>query len=175
MVRHTLVGVSPDAVPADAAAEVHDGLDGDLGWALGVVSRRYRERAMSAVEDLPAGPRGYHVLAAVSGGHPRSQLALARRLGIDKTVMTYLLDELERAKLITRRPDPADRRARQVVITTRGTRALTRAREQVAAAESDLLTDLDAGDIAALRDVLGRLARSVQNGQTSPASSAQDC
>jgi DNA-binding MarR family transcriptional regulator len=38
--------------------------------------------------------------------------------------MTYPLDELEAAKLIERRPDPADRRARRVVATQFGTELL---------------------------------------------------
>ena len=34
--------------------------------------------------------------------------------------MTYLLDDLEQAGLIERRPEPADRRARRVVATDAG-------------------------------------------------------
>jgi DNA-binding MarR family transcriptional regulator len=34
--------------------------------------------------------------------------------------MTYLLDDLEAASLIERRPDPADRRARRIVATQKG-------------------------------------------------------
>ncbi|WP_367048704.1 MarR family winged helix-turn-helix transcriptional regulator [Streptomyces sp. Je 1-332] len=34
--------------------------------------------------------------------------------------MTYLLDDLEAHTLVTRKPDPRDRRARQVLITDTG-------------------------------------------------------
>jgi DNA-binding MarR family transcriptional regulator len=139
-----------------------DGLDRDLGWAIGVVSRGYRQRAMGAVEGLPAGPRGYHVLCAVSEGAPRSQLALARRLGLDKTVMTHLVDDLEQAGMVTRRPDPRDRRARQVVITAGGARALAQARAQVTAAEAHLLAGLSAEESAVLRGLMERVARHAQ-------------
>ncbi len=153
-----------------------DGLDRDFGWALGVVSRRYRELAMGAVAGLPAGPRGYHVLCAVSDGPPRSQLALARRLGIDKTVMTHLIDDLEQAGLVTRCPDPQDRRARQVVITASGAQALARAREQVADAEAHLLASLGADDCERLRDLAGRVARHAQASPGRPdACPATDC
>jgi len=153
-----------------------DGLDRDLGWAIGVVSRGYRQRAMGAVEGLPAGPRGYHVLCAVSEGVPRSQLALARRLGLDKTVMTHLIDDLEQAGMVTRRPDPRDRRARQVVITADGARALVQAREQVAVAEAGLLAGLSAEESRALRALMGRVARQAQAsaGQAGD-SAASDC
>jgi DNA-binding transcriptional MocR family regulator len=59
-------------------------------------------------------------LDAAAHGAVGSQLALAQHLGIDRTVMTYLLDDLEAAGLIERRPDPADRRARRVVATQLG-------------------------------------------------------
>ena len=69
-------------------------LDSDLGWALGAVFRAYVKSAEAAVADLPGGPRGYQVLAAAARDLPRSQLALAQQLGVDRTVMTYLLDDL---------------------------------------------------------------------------------
>jgi hypothetical protein len=34
------------------------------------------------------------VLAAATRGEPGSQLALAQHLGVDRTVMTYLVDDL---------------------------------------------------------------------------------
>src|SRR3984957_10852088 len=95
-------------------------LDNDLGWALGVVFRSYAQAARAAFADVPGGPRGYQVLTASSLAEPRSQLELAHHLGVDRTVMTYLLDDLERDGLIERRPDPADRRARRIAVTERG-------------------------------------------------------
>ena len=95
-------------------------LSNDLGWALGAVFRGYVKATHEALADLPGGPRGYQVLAAAAGDEHGSQLALAQRLGVDRTVMTYLLDSLAEAGLVERRPDPADRRARRVVATARG-------------------------------------------------------
>src|SRR5579862_4539501 len=95
-------------------------LSDDLGWALGVVFRSYAKAANSAFCDVPGGPRGYQVLAATARSDPRSQLELASHLGVDRTVMTYLLDDLEKAGLVERRPDPADRRARRIAATEAG-------------------------------------------------------
>ena len=92
----------------------------DLGWSLGVVYRSLLKSANAAASDVPGGQRGHHVLAAVADGAPGTQSALAAQLGVDRTVMTYLLDDLEQACLIERQPDPADRRARRVVITEAG-------------------------------------------------------
>src|SRR5579875_4160574 len=92
-------------VESEACAESDACADGpgDLGWGLAIVARVLRENAAAAVADLPGGPRGYLVLATVARGRARSQLALAQACGVDKTVMTYLLDDLERAGLLERR------------------------------------------------------------------------
>jgi DNA-binding MarR family transcriptional regulator len=118
-------------------------LAADLGWGLGMVFRAYVVAAHAAVADLPGGPRGYQVLAAAAQGTVGSQLALAQHLGVDRTVMTYLIDDLETAGLIERRPDPADRRARRVVATKHGTKLLVTLNNRLRAAEADLLAPLD--------------------------------
>jgi DNA-binding MarR family transcriptional regulator len=128
------VGDAPSCVGA---------LAGDLGWGLGVVLRAYAMAAHSAVADLPGGPRGYQILSAAAQGSVSSQLALAQHLGVDRTVMTYLLDDLEAAKLIERRPDPTDRRARRVVATKLGTELLATLNDRLRAAEAGVLAPLD--------------------------------
>jgi DNA-binding MarR family transcriptional regulator len=120
-----------------------DALADDLGWGLGTVFRAYVKAAHAAVADLPGGPRGYQVLSAAAHGQVGSQLALAQHLGVDRTVMTYLLDDLESGGLIERRPDPADRRARRVVATPRGTELLANLDDRLRTAEADLLAPFD--------------------------------
>src|ERR1700733_6395824 len=120
-----------------------DALAEDLGWGLGTVFRAYVRAAHDAVADLPGGPRGYQVLSAAAQGVVGSQLSLAQHLGVDRTVMTYLLDDLETANLIERHPDPADRRARQVVATQQGSELLATLNDRLRAAEARLLAPLD--------------------------------
>src|SRR5580704_6937757 len=115
-----------------------DALADDLGWGLGVVFRAYVTAAHAAVADLPGGPRGYQVLSAAARSAVGSQLALAQHLGIDRTVMTYLLDDLETAGLIERRPDPSDRRAHRVVATQHGSDLLAKLQGRLRAAEAHL-------------------------------------
>jgi len=115
----------------------------DLGWALGMVFRSYVKAAGAAFADLPGGPRGYQVLAAAARSDPDSQLALAQHLGVDRTVMTYLLDDLEGAGLIARRPDPADRRARRIVATARGRELLDDLDRRLREAEQRVLAGLE--------------------------------
>jgi DNA-binding MarR family transcriptional regulator len=134
-------------------------LRNDLGWALGVVFRSYVKAAGAAFADVPGGPRGYQVLAAATRAEPESQLALANHLGIDRTVMTYLLDDLERAGLIERHPDPADRRARRIAATGRGRDLLGDLDQRLLAAETRVLAGLDsARDREVFRGLLRRAA-----------------
>src|SRR3981081_1135633 len=105
--------------------------------------RAYVRAARAALTDLPGGPRGYQVLSAAGQGTVGSQLALGQHLGLARAGMTSLLDDLEEASLIERRPDPADRRARRVVATQLGTELLATLNDRLRAAESHLLPPLD--------------------------------
>src|SRR6266700_3500406 len=132
-------------------------LNDDLGWALGVVFRSYLKAASLAFAELPGGPRGYQVLAAAARGEPGSQLKLAHHLGVDRTVMTYLLDDLEQAGLIERHPDPQDRRARNIVATASGRERLDLLDRRLRAAEQHVLAGLDSEeDRGAFRALLRR-------------------
>jgi len=68
--------------------------------------------------------------------------------------MTNVLDVIEAAKLVERRPDPADRRARRITITTKGQRVRATAWERLTKTEDAILAPLPAKDRAAVRDAL---------------------
>lgn len=127
---------------------------GDLGQALAALLRRYHDGARQAISDLPGGPRGYQVLLASAQGSCSNQATLAHLLGIDRTVMTYLVDDLERAAMVERRPDPADRRARQVVLTATGRDVLATASDRIRAVEASVLSALSDEEAAVLRRLL---------------------
>ena len=122
----------------DPLVQTSPGVETDLGWALGAITRSYLRAAREAVEDVPGGARGYLVLASAGQGEPKSQLALAQHLGVDRTAMTYLLDDLEGAGLVERRPDPADRRARRIVAARRWSRKAERAAQRAARASASV-------------------------------------
>lgn len=137
------------------------GVEADLGWALGAITRSYLRAAREAVADVPGGARGYLVLAVAGQGEPRSQLALAQHLGVDRTAMTYLLDDLESAGLVERRPDPADRRARRIAPTPDGLALLREVKATLRDVEDGLLAPLDEEERVVLRGLLRRLATNV--------------
>src|SRR2546421_8477743 len=96
-------------------------IDADLCWALGVVFRSYLKAVEAVVNDLPGGPRGYQILTSAVHDRADNQAILAQQLGIDRTVLTYLIDDLEQCGLVERQSDPADRRHRRIAATAKGT------------------------------------------------------
>ena len=128
------------APPVDACAHA---LDNDLGWGLGVAFRAYGKAATAVM---------------ASRDQPGTQLAIAAQLGVDRTVMTYLLDALEDAGLVTREPDPTDRRARRIVVSERGVALLADLDERLRDVEARLLSALDDDERAAFRSLLRRVA-----------------
>ncbi|MFI7609580.1 MarR family winged helix-turn-helix transcriptional regulator [Micromonospora sp. NPDC049366] len=137
----------------------------DLGWTLGVILRRWHEQVGQAVEGLPHGPRGYQILSVVGHNSPPTQSGLAKHLNIDRTVMPYIIDALERASLIERRPDPSDRRVRRIVITPFGSETLTRLEEKVRAAEDSVFQGVAPEVRAVFVDQAMRLAVSIHTNQ----------
>lgn len=140
------------------ASGTGDGTGDDFGWALGVLLRSYRELVSRVLGGFPHGPRGYQTLVEVVRGQPPSQLALANRLGIDRTVMTYLIDDLVAAGLVQRQPNPADRRQRLVVATPEGEKALAELCHRVGEAEDAMLGALTGPEREEFRRLLLKAA-----------------
>ncbi len=102
---------------------------------------------------------GYIVLSHLARGPADTQLELAQAIGHDKTRLIGLLDELEAQRLITRKPDPADRRARLVSITAKGRARQGAAAADIRAMEAERLAGLSAAEQRTLLAVLPKLAR----------------
>ncbi len=133
----------------------------DLGQALGALLRHYLDGARSVVDDLPGGPRGFQILSIADEGVCSNQATIAQRLGIDRTVMTYLVDDLEKAAMVERRPDPADRRARQVILTAKGAEVLGASSARIREVERSVLGGLTDDEAQLFRSLLARVTSDV--------------
>jgi MarR family transcriptional regulator, organic hydroperoxide resistance regulator len=91
----------------------------------------------------------YVVLLALREGPARSQARLAELSGRDKTRLIPILDSLAASGLVSREPDPADRRNRIVGLTDAGRTRVEACREGIRVREAGLLADLPAADRAA--------------------------
>ncbi|SFH10898.1 MarR family winged helix-turn-helix transcriptional regulator [Streptomyces mirabilis] len=97
-------------------------LESDLIWLLQRNGQRLRGGVDEVAREagLRGGLRDYIVLTAVLVEERRSQVELARRIGIDKTTLVGVLDRLESQGLIERLAVPGNRRVSVPVATERG-------------------------------------------------------
>ena len=135
--------------------------DPTLGWSIGVLFRSWQEGAAKALAGLPHGARGFQILATVAHEEPPTQASLAAHLGIDRTVLTYVLDDLVEHGVLERTVDPADRRVRRLAATRTGRELLADLERRVAEAERELLAGLSDAEQEQLRTALYRTASQI--------------
>jgi len=82
---------------------------------------------------------------------------LAEQARVTKQTAGFLVDQLERAGYVERRPDPSDARARLICIAPRGMEAVQVAAGIVAEVEAEWTSHLGARDMQQLRRSLIRL------------------
>lgn len=142
-----------------------DFLPGDLGWHLGMILRGHQLALTHCAGDLPGSVRGFQLLSTVVHRDPANQQALGAHLGIDRTVLTYLIDDLAEALLVERVPAPSDRRARKIIATPHGKERLKELENKVREAEAELLVGLNAEQSAQLAHLVSELSTSIHRAQ----------
>jgi DNA-binding MarR family transcriptional regulator len=142
-----------------AAADTPPRSVGFLISQLGFLSSR---RFMEALEPVGIDPREFLLMRFVAASEGRSQHALAERLGVPPSRMVALVDHLEEAGLVERRPDSEDRRVRGLHLTRKGRGVLERA----GTIAIDYETRLCAGINREEREQLIDLLQKLQEGQT---------
>jgi DNA-binding MarR family transcriptional regulator len=110
-----------------------------------------RVHAQCAADGGP--PREYVLLDALAEADAQSQQSLARRLDVNRTIMVRLVDRLEDAGLVTRTPNPANRRSQILSITDAGRKTLAALSER----DEQLTAVLTAGERGRLKELLRRL------------------
>ena len=130
----------------------------DLGALLARAMRRIMEAERPLLEAHGVGLWAYVALTLLARGPAPTQLALAEAMGYDKTRLIKILDGLEAQGLVTRAPDPSDRRARVVELTPNGRAKFAAIQRDVHAMEDELLGVLGPAERKALRTALPRLA-----------------
>jgi DNA-binding MarR family transcriptional regulator len=121
---------------------------------------------------LPEG--AYGTLVALRRAGPPYELTpseLARSRMMTSGGMTAALDRLERAGLLSRSPNPSDRRGTLIKLTDRGRTLVDRAMEAHAQAEHELLAALGERERRRLGELLRTLLISVEGEAAGPGAS----
>jgi DNA-binding MarR family transcriptional regulator len=140
-----------------------------VGYLLIRAGQLWNERAISEVNALAGAPvlRDSHtrLLPLLAQPEGARVVDLARRLGLAKQSVAPLVAELKALGVITTIPDPDDGRARRVVLTPRGIEGIAAGNDVLVQIERDLATRLGKPDMKALRGLLGRLLRLLEDDQ----------
>lgn len=129
----------------------------DLAAMVGRLGRTLIERERPILAAHQVSMWGYVVLTALRDEPMRTQAALARAIGADKTRIIGVLDELQERGLIERAPDPADRRVRLLALTPAGRRLHASVQSDIRKSEENLLSQLKAADRTAFLRTLRAL------------------
>jgi DNA-binding MarR family transcriptional regulator len=129
-----------------------------LGYLLKHAQLRFAELNAAAMEPFGINGRQLAALIAIGDGLPQSQQEVAGRLGVDRTTMVGLIDELAKNGLVDRQPSLDDRRKNVVVLTATGRETLDGAGRAADEAERRFLAGLSRADAAAFRRLLGAVA-----------------
>jgi DNA-binding MarR family transcriptional regulator len=132
-------------------------LPGQVAGGLRALSTEIDRLDQAAADRYGLNRTDMRALDILGRAGPLAPTALARLLGFTTGGVTTVLDRLEKAGYIRRRPDPGDRR-RQVVETTEATAARD---EEVFGdlirGTRDLLADYTNDELLAIRDFLDRV------------------
>ncbi len=130
-----------------------------LGYLLKHAQLRLAELAEPLYAPLGVTGRQLALLTLFGDGPAQSQQDGAARLGVDRTTMVALVDELEAKGLVRREVAPGDRRKRFVLLTPEGERVREAGVDVTRQAEALLLEPLSVEEAERLRAALHRVVR----------------
>ena len=133
-------------------------LDDDLAFLLARATALTLAAGNAAMREFGLKTRSFAVLELAAAEVQPSQRDIAEYLRLDPSQVVALVDELESAKLVTRKTDPVDRRANVVVATPAGSALCERARRAARATEERLHSQLTADERAQITHTLRRIA-----------------
>jgi DNA-binding MarR family transcriptional regulator len=133
--------------------------------------RATHTRAAEALATVGLTPALFALLNVIGAREGAIQQELGSALGIDRSTMVSLIDQLESAGLAKRRPSATDRRAREIAITPKGRRLLQRARRMISQVEDEVLAGLTAEE---RRELETLLRRALDSAPTQPLWSSEE-
>ena len=136
-----------------------DGPGGDEIWtALSSIVSTFKQRAGGP----DAGARAF-LLARIARSAPVRATEIADQVGLDVSTISRHLRGLEEAGLITRAPDPDDRRAALLTVTDEGCSHLAASVHARDSLLADATSDWSPTEVCDLTRLLNRLSHDLEN------------
>ncbi len=136
--------------------------------SLAASSRLWKRYLDLQFRDLGLSQARWSVLLEISRNQEATQIELARTLEIEAASLVRLLDGLENAGLIERRPSAEDRRAKTLHLTEAAWPLIASMKEISAASRTAILEGISQRDMRVATQVLSRIAARLEilsNGQ----------
>ncbi len=146
--------------PSTARAAQAQGLSRRAGFLLVQLGTHRHRRFAERLAPLDLHPRHFGMLSHIAAAEGLSQQALSNALGIHRSAVVALVDDLERRGLAERRRDPVDRRAYTLYLTPAGRELLAELERAADEDEAELLGALDATERSQFIALLQRVSES---------------
>ncbi|OAN77370.1 MarR family transcriptional regulator [Sulfitobacter sp. EhC04] len=133
--------------------------------SLAASSRMWRRYLDLRFRDLDLSQARWNVLFELSrtANKEVTQVELAHSLGIEAATLVRLLDGLEGAGLIERRPSSKDRRAKTLHLTKAANPLIFRMKEISASSRAEILEGISTQDLHVATTVLNRIVSRLEN------------
>jgi DNA-binding MarR family transcriptional regulator len=130
----------------------------NIGYAIRRAQMRVYDDFYATLADLDTTPTRFTLMLLIRENHGIRSVDLARMLGVARSGMVRLIDELEQRELIARKVDQKDRRNQSLVLTSLGRRKLGRMEKAVEKHETQVTADLSKNEREKLLELLWRIA-----------------
>ncbi len=144
-----------EAVSDPEHGDLEDLVGYNLKRAYVIVSADFRR----ALGEDGFSPRVYAALSLIIQYPNVTQSALARKLGIERSGLVAIIDELETRGFVMRQPVPGDRRIQALAPTSAGQGAYSHARDVVRRHEAALLSGLSREETETLVGLLQKIRK----------------
>jgi DNA-binding MarR family transcriptional regulator len=133
-----------------------------VGFTLSSLGHAVAREFRGELQIVEMEPREFALLRAIAPAEGISQQALAERLQTQPSRVVTMVDALERRGLIERRPNPGDRRARELYMTETGHNVLRNAFVLAGALERRLCGGLSEPEREQLLELLHRVEHQLE-------------
>ncbi len=137
--------------------DLSEALASETGYVLSYVSQMAQLVLEELLEPLHIDARQLGVMKLIAESEHRSQVAISQNMGLDRTHVVRLVDDLEALGYVQREKSAHDRRYYELVLTPEGVRVLSETRRIIDAADDDTYGCLSEAE----RKTLHRLLRKV--------------
>lgn len=141
-------------------------MDENIGTMLAQVSRLLRRSFDERARGIGVTRPQWQVLSLLSFNGGINQGGLAELLEVEPITLGRMIDRLQDAQMVERRPDPTDRRAWRLFLTEKGQKLLDELRPFAFETYEMALEGVSEDDRAAMMSVLARMRSNLSRRQS---------